>query len=79
MNYLDWNRIDWRWKYSACNKNGHIYAYEHKPRISVKDGIWMVRKGGSINIGFDLVVAEKWEQTLSGRSASWHEYKKGKQ
>ena len=77
MNHFDWKLFDWNWKYCACNKNGSVYLYEHKPYMDVEGGKWMVRKGKSINIGLDLAAAEKWEQTLSGRSASWHEYKKG--
>jgi len=77
MTHLEWKPIEWQWRFLACNKSGSVFLYQHKPYKNVHDGNWMIRKGRSLNIGFDLQLAERWEQSLSSRAAAWHAHQKG--
>ena len=79
MKHHEWKLIEWQWRFCACNKNGSVFLYQHKPYKSVGDGKWMIRKGRALNIGVDPTLAELWEQSLSSRAAAWYAEQKGNQ
>jgi hypothetical protein len=77
MTHPEWKLVDWRWRFLACNKNGDVFLYEHKPYKNIHDGVWMIKKGRCLKLGFDLHLAERWEQSLSSRAAEWHAHRNG--
>lgn len=53
---------DWA-KWFAVDKNGDVYVYEHKPKLSERDNIWSHVKGNLYNL-YKGAPPKNWKDEL---------------